>query len=194
MNYKIAITGHTRGIGQAIFKTFKNHGHDILGFSSSQGYNIGNLEVRQSILEQCKDCDIFINNAYDPDGQTELLKMFIENWDGLNKMIINISSKLVFYPGPTNAFFDRYISDKKEQNLICSKRTYTDNPKILNIMPGLVETEMSKIFSAPKISCDDLANYLYDIVKYKDIVSTQQIIVDVPGLNWADVKIQNFEK
>ncbi len=194
MTYKIAITGHTKGIGKSIYEVFTEHGHTVFGFSSSNGWDISNLEVRQRIIDQSLEFDIFINNAYAHGGQTDLLKLFLQAWEGQKKMIINMSSKLVFYPGKTNDFFDQYISDKKEQNIICSKRMYSDLPKVLNIIPGLVDTEMSKIFVAPKIQTCALANYIYDLVKYKDVISTQQVILDVPDLNWADVKIENIEK
>ncbi len=193
MTYKIAITGHTKGIGKSIYDVFKEHGHTVVGYSSSNGWDISNSEIRQNIVNQSQDFDIFINNAYAHNSQTDLLKMFIQTWENQNKMIVNMSSKLVFYPGKTNDFFDQYISDKKEQNLICSKRMYSDLPKVLNIIPGLVDTEMSKIFIAPKIETQTLANYIYDLIKYKDVISTQQVILDVPKLNWADVKIQDIK-
>lgn len=188
MMNKIAITGHTRGIGRALYQVFSNN-NQVVGFSSSNGFDISIEQVRNNILSQCKDYDIFINNAYDPVGQLDLLKKLIELWEGKNKLIINMSSKLVFYPGPTNEFFDQYINSKKEQNNVCSKRFYSDNPKVLNIMPGLVETDMSKVFTSKKMDCAHLANFVYDIVKHKDMISTQQLIIDVPGLNWSDVKV-----
>jgi len=186
---KIGITGHTRGIGKAIFNKFLRHNHTVIGFSKSNGYDISDTLIQTKILSECKNFDIFINNAYYPTAQLKLLSSFIEEWKNTNKLIVNISSKLVFYNGPTNKFFEEYIINKKEQNDICMNRLDKDSPKVLNILPGLVDTEMSSIFSAPKIRCEDLADYVYDIIKYRNIVSTQQIIVDVPSLNWKDVKV-----
>jgi len=57
-------------------------------------------------------------------------------------------------------------------------------------MPGLVDTEMSNIFSGSKMTTENLAKFIYDIVKYKDVISTQQIIIDVPGLNWSTVGVE----
>lgn len=185
----VAVTGHTKGIGNAIHTVFKNNGHNVFGFSRSNGFDISNNDVQEHILKQCENIDVFVNNAYAPTAQTVLLKKFINLWKGTDKMIINLSSKLVFYPGKTNDFFDVYIKDKKEQNDICNKRCYSDQPRILNIMPGLVDTEMSNIFDASKMSTNNLANFIYDLVKYKDIISTQQIIIDVPGLDWSTVGV-----
>ena len=33
--YKIAITGHTSGIGKAIYEIGESYGHDMVGFSLS---------------------------------------------------------------------------------------------------------------------------------------------------------------
>jgi NADP-dependent 3-hydroxy acid dehydrogenase YdfG len=187
---KVAITGHTKGIGASIYNKFKTNGHLTSGYSRTTGYDITDSSVQDSILKQCEDFDIFVNNAYAPKAQTALLEKFINQWKNTNKLIINLSSKLVFYPGKTNDFFDMYMNDKKEQNNICIKRVYSDQPRVLNIMPGLVDTEMSNIFTSPKMPCDNVASYIYDIVKYKDVISTQQIIIDVPGLDWSAVGVQ----
>jgi NADP-dependent 3-hydroxy acid dehydrogenase YdfG len=37
---KIAITGHTAGIGQAIAKQYQSQGHKIVGISRRNGHNI----------------------------------------------------------------------------------------------------------------------------------------------------------
>ena len=186
---KVAVTGHTKGIGNSIYNVFKSNGHDTVGYSKSSGFDITNEEIQNQILQECNDFDIFVNNAYAPKAQTMLLEKFIHQWKNTNKLIINLSSKLVFYPGKTNEFFDIYMRDKKDQNNICAKQFYIDQPKILNVMPGLVDTEMSNIFTAPKMTCSNVANYIYDIVKYKDTISTQQIIIDMPGLDRSNVGV-----
>ena len=70
---KIAITGHTQGIGQALATVFQQYGHDIIGFSRSNGFDISNADSRRAIIDQSQDADIFVNNAYHPTGQTSLL-------------------------------------------------------------------------------------------------------------------------
>ncbi len=186
----IAITGHTKGIGNSIYNKFKNSHHNIVGYSRSNGFDISNELVQDQLIKDCQNIDVFINNAYAPKAQTLLLEKFIHMWKGTDKLIVNLSSKLVFYPGKTNEFFDMYMDDKKQQNSICSKRFYCDQPRILNIMPGLVDTDMSNIFSGPKMTCENLANFIYDIVKYKNVISAQQIILDVPGLDWSTVGVK----
>ena len=36
----IGITGHTKGLGHAFFKLFKSQGHEVVGFSRSNGHDI----------------------------------------------------------------------------------------------------------------------------------------------------------
>ena len=40
---KIAITGHTAGIGQALAKLYGQQGHQIVGLSRREGNNIRNI-------------------------------------------------------------------------------------------------------------------------------------------------------
>lgn len=90
---KIAITGHTRGIGKAITEHLK--GNDIIGLSKSNGYDISNV---QQIIDAVKDADIFINNAYSEYYQRDLLIGLYNEWKDTNKMIINIGSIVTDYP------------------------------------------------------------------------------------------------
>lgn len=189
---KVVITGHTRGIGKAIAEVFSNNNFEIIGFSKSAGYDISDQSVRQQILNASVDADVFINNAYDHVGQTELLKGIIEQWEGTDKFIVNMSSKLVFFPGDPAAFgefFETYIEDKKLQNKIISDRHHIALPMLLNVMPGLVETEMAGVFDAKKLEPSAVANTIFNLYKSKDSIAVQEIIVDVPGLNWENIKI-----
>ena len=57
---KIAITGHTAGIGKALTNQYVNQGHEIVGLSKREGNNIRNIP---KICDQIEPCDMFINNA-----------------------------------------------------------------------------------------------------------------------------------
>ena len=67
---KIAITGHTAGIGQALAKQYADRGHEIVGLSKREGHNI---RVIPKIADLIEPCDVFINNAQAGYAQTELL-------------------------------------------------------------------------------------------------------------------------
>lgn len=86
---KIAITGHTKGIGKSIFDYYSNK-HYVKGFSRSTGFDI--TKNVSKILEESSDCNIFINNAWHSAGQLDLLsKWFLDN-ENKNRLIINIGS------------------------------------------------------------------------------------------------------
>jgi len=187
---KVCITGHTKGIGQSLTTIFDSNHHQVIGFSRSNGYDINDFTARESIIIQSLDADIFINNAYDVVGQTELLKSLLNKWAGTDKLIVNISSKLAYYPlGAENGAYDDYIKAKSEQNAIVKSKIFNCKPNILNIVTGLVDTEMSSVFkSNHKIMPMGLAKLIYDIIKYRNIVSVQEIVVDAPGLDWNDIR------
>ena len=92
---KIAITGHTQGIGKCAFKRLSPN---IIGFSKSTGYDITKFNDRKRIIEESKNCDIFINNANAGFGQTLLFLELFEEWRNTNKTIINVGSRIAETP------------------------------------------------------------------------------------------------
>ena len=90
---KVAITGHTSGIGQALFYAVGNG----VGFSRSNSWNINNSVDRQKIIEQITDCDVFVNNAFDGYGQCNMLFEVWKEWFATDKLIINIGSDVTKY-------------------------------------------------------------------------------------------------
>jgi hypothetical protein len=93
---RIAITGHSAGIGLALSKIYKEQGHEIVGLSRRNGYNIRSIP---KIVEKIKDCDTFINNAQAGFAQTELLFAVYKEWQDIeNKKIINISTMMTLEP------------------------------------------------------------------------------------------------
>jgi short-subunit dehydrogenase len=187
---KIAITGHTSGIGKSLFSYFKEMNHDVVGYSRSNGFDIENPNSRQQIIDQCSDIDIFINNAYSSSGQTFLLKELVESWADQKKKIINISSKLSFFPQGTLPMVDEYIKEKAEQNKFIRSLIINDNPKIMNVILGLVNTPMSEVFqSDKKLDPEKLAKLIYDLISQDDFY-VQEVTLDVPDLHWKN--INNF--
>ena len=92
---KIAITGHTQGIGKCAFERLSPN---IIGFSKSTGYDITKFNDRKRIIEESKDCDIFINNANAGFGQTLLFLELFEEWQNTDKTIINVGSRIAEIP------------------------------------------------------------------------------------------------
>ena len=92
---KIAITGHTKNLGEFLHNKLKTDTNDIIGFSRSNGFDIKNPFDRRKIIKQSFEYDIFINLVHNYYHQTDLLFELFKSWEGLPKLIINISSVVV---------------------------------------------------------------------------------------------------
>ena len=120
---KIAITGHTRGIGKALVHRLETSGNNnlfsIKGFSQSTGYNLQRVSTVKKVVQECLDweADVLVNNAYVPDNQVRLLYSMYEQWVDKPKLIINmgaISSDSIsnFAQMGYNKDWTPYVSDK----------------------------------------------------------------------------------
>lgn len=92
---KIAITGHTAGIGQALAEQYTRSGHEIVGLSKREGNNIRNIP---KICDQIESCDMFVNNAQAGYAQTELVFEMAKRWTGTRKHIVIVSTQMTQYP------------------------------------------------------------------------------------------------
>ena len=92
---KIAITGHTAGIGQSLANSYHSRGHEIVGLSKRHGDNIRNIT---KIAQRIEPCDMWINNAQDGFAQTELLFEMARRWQGTRKHIMVISTMMTQQP------------------------------------------------------------------------------------------------
>lgn len=102
---KIVITGHTSGLGKAIYDKFTEVScHEIVGLSRSNGYNIET--DFEKVVEQAAGAELFINNAY-RDGQQ--LKLFHALKNKVDMMVV-MGSVSRQYPEliPTD-----YVQDKQ---------------------------------------------------------------------------------
>lgn len=106
---KIAITGHTAGIGQALAEALSEH--EIVGLSKRHGHNI---HATSKIANLIEPCDVFINNAQSGYAQTELLFEMAKRWEGTNKHIIVISTVMTQNPSSDfqNLDMDHYRVQK----------------------------------------------------------------------------------
>ena len=91
---KIALTGHTKGLGAEILKYFSSN-HSVLGFSRSNGYDIKSPADRKKIIKESENADVFINLVHNYYHQTDVLFELYSMWEQQNKLIINIGSSVV---------------------------------------------------------------------------------------------------
>ena len=139
---KIAITGHSAGIGQALSTIYTEQGHEVVGLSRRNGYNIRSIPKLSSMIESC---DMFINNAQVGFAQTELFWEVWNRWRGQNKTIINISTQMTNDRIAPKEEWDQYIIQKKALELAhtqCQERSPL--PKLILIKPGSIATQPSQ--------------------------------------------------
>jgi len=136
---KIAITGHSAGIGQALAKVCEAQGHEIVGLSRRNGYNIRSLPKIAGMIESC---DVFINNAQVGYAQTELLFEIWRRWKGQQKYIVNIGTAMTDLVLPPKEEWDEYIIQKKALDLstqLLEQRS--EWPRLLLVRPGAIATQ-----------------------------------------------------
>ncbi len=194
IDMKIVITGHNRGLGQAFSTVFGTTPNSIVGFSKSSGCDISLEKDRAIILKELETADVFINNAYDPVGQTELLREAINLWNGTDKFIINVGSKCTtsFINTVENPFvrefIDVYTVAKQQQEQLIKSRLRGSFPKILNVVPGVINTDMASIIESKKLNPMDIASLVYEMFLIKDKIAVQELTVDVPDADWDKLK------
>jgi len=94
---KIAITGHTSGLGRHIFENLNMLGHDCTGLSRKNGYHL--KRHQKEIVEIACSHDVFINCAHKDFHQVEIFDKLIPFWkQDSSKTIINISCWDKFSP------------------------------------------------------------------------------------------------
>lgn len=109
---KIALTGHSRGFGPYIQQKLEELGHEIVGFSRSNGYDLSTSEGRIAALKESEDCEVFINNSTIGGYQSNLLVEWLNYNRSSNKKIINISSYLANIQNPVTSISLEWINKK----------------------------------------------------------------------------------
>lgn len=174
---KIAITGHTAGIGAAFAKGFARHGHEIVGISKRNGHNIRNIpKIRDMILP----CDMWINNAQAGYAQTELVYQIWEFWKNIpNKFIWHISTMLttsqrsVLTNGMTDVAILSYTNQKRAlEDAFYQLKSLSQWPAMTLIRPGRVATQPGQIAGRDgadvDVWVDSLMNF-FDTAKEKNL-------------------------
>jgi len=151
---KVFLTGHTAGIGLAVKNELQSD-YDVFGASRSNGYDIllDYDKVKDTILNG--NYDVFVNNAYVPQKQTQLLKDIYSEWKNFNKTIINIGSIAADLPQTHVDYSGEYSTNKREQkefiekiNFHYSKLDFKNNIrcKLTNIKTDYVLTDFPSIY------------------------------------------------
>ena len=153
---KVVITGHTQGVGKALYEHFQTFGGwEVVGLSRSNGYDIDKDFDR--VVEAASGCFLFINNAYRDQQQTRLVNALKNK---VSKMIV-MGSVSRLYP---ELIHTDYVHDKQALAEAC---------RLISIDPNgidLLHLDLSFIEGMP--DNDDPTHFVSDYnLKFEEIVS-----------------------
>ena len=137
---KVVITGHTSGIGKAIYDKLIELGHEVWGLSRSNAYDLSTNSLGK-FVKAIENNDVFINNAYYEYAQVDLLYRVYEKWKDEYKMIINIGSVT---GDSSKKWPHKYQVHKVALDNASKQLRRVGNCKICNIRPGWVDTPLIK--------------------------------------------------
>lgn len=159
---KVAITGHTSGIGKALTNVFL----DSVGFSRKNGYDLHNRFIREKMYNEISDCDVFINNADLGWNQSVLLYELWEKWKDKDKLIVNIGSDAADY---NQSIARPYNIQKRALQDACLQLQQASQPcKVVLVKPGYVDTPRVQHITATKMDPKELAPYIKELVELRN--------------------------
>lgn len=143
---KIAITGHTKGLGNGLQQHFLEHSLEVVGFSRSNSYDISKIDVIDSIIEETLDYEVFINNAYYENHQSIIASKWFESHKDKPHLLVNISS----IAPVTNSYLEpKYIHEKYSKHKSNLDKISWDinfancKARCINVSPALIDTDMA---------------------------------------------------
>ena len=166
---KIAIIGHTKGIGKAIADLYRKKNYTVVGLSSSNGYDLQCSQVE--IMEQLDDCQLIVLNAYVGRGQMTLLKRIYGKFVFEDKKVAVITSTSGTPMGEDEELLDpEYAEYCKNKKILIEyieqlQQELLNKPlSVYDICPDVVDTDMTKGLweDLPKLRANEVA----DAVRY----------------------------
>ena len=170
---KIAIIGHTKGIGKAIADLYKKKKYQVIGMSRSNGYDLE--KDHEKIMEKISECKLVVLNAHAGTGQLTLLKRIygMHVFDDMKVAVVTSTSGLED-GADYNEFelwnkfeYVQYCEQKKELIGYISElqdELLTKPLSVYDICPDVVDTDMTKGLweTLPKLKPQEVA----DAVRY----------------------------
>jgi len=159
---KIAITGGTAGIGQALGNEYTIRGHEVLSLSRRTGYNIRTIPKTADAIDPC---DVFINNAQVGFSQTELLFEMSRRWKGTKKQIVVIGTMMTLLPTSSMANMEEYYVQKSAlEQAVQQIRQTRPGIALTVVRPGDIATSADKTVP-PSADVDNWAGTLVHILE-----------------------------
>ena len=165
---KIAIIGHTRGIGKAIADLYQKKNYTVVGLSSSNGYDLQCSQVE--IMEQLDDCQLIVLNAYVGRGQMTLLKRIYGKFVFEDKKVAVITSTSGTPMGEDEELLDpEYAEYCKNKKILIEyieqlQQELLNKPlSVYDVCPDVVDTDMTKGLweDLPKLKADEVAEAVH---------------------------------
>jgi NAD(P)-dependent dehydrogenase (short-subunit alcohol dehydrogenase family) len=165
---KIAVIGHTKGIGKAICDLYKKKKYQVVGMSKSNGFDI--IHDQEKILENIEDCSLVVLNAHADRGQLKLLKNIYGRhaFDRMKVVVITSTSGLEEEPDYSQfKIWDKfqyvqYCEIKKELIGYISElqdELFSKPLSVYDVCPDVVDTDMTKGLweHLPKLTAQEVA-------------------------------------
>ncbi len=153
---KIAITGHTRGIGFGLAEAFRGRGDQVFGYSRATDYDLANYITVDRIVSSVhmNECDVLIINAHYQYSQTRLLYSIDTIWANCpDKTIVTISSNSA---DGTKNWAHPYAIQKGALDKTVEQLQNCRPYRLINIRPGYVDTPRVAEITQPKIGMDEI--------------------------------------
>jgi len=190
---RIAITGHTKGIGEQLWNRLDKRGFELKGFSRSNGYNLLKTSTCKKVVREVADwnADVFINNAYVPDNQVRLMYLMYEQWQDRPRLIVNMSatssdSITNFSQMGYNPDWTPYVSDKARldwASLQLANMYKKGKCRVSLVKPGFVDTDSTSMFKEfaedYMMTADSVAEQLEWLIDLGKDVQVRNISFDV---------------
>ena len=141
---KIAITGHTKGIGKACADLLGQQ-HEIVGLSRSNGFDIQQTNM---CAMKIVPCDVFINNAYQGTCQSQLFEVVFKHWKDKSKTIINLGTRALYehnFSGSIYSSDKRHFQHAVEHITFGRQGGFDKQCRVMNLNPGYVNTDMANL-------------------------------------------------
>lgn len=175
---KVALTGHTSGIGAHLFHILKISNFDVHGFSRSNDWDLndyGRVRDFSWFITKYNDFDIFINNAYVGPNNIILLNNVFNKWRGMkDKMIINISSN----SGDSlqrSAPHEYSIWKRAVDNACLAIHSMEHKCRVINFKFGYVDTPRVEHIDKPKLTIEQVVDKIIWAMYLPDNIYLQEI-------------------
>jgi NADP-dependent 3-hydroxy acid dehydrogenase YdfG len=170
---KIVITGHTSGLGKALYENFSKD-HDVLGLSRETGHDL-RIDLCPFIID---NFDVYINNAYSGYAQVDLLYQIFDKNKYRNCTIINVGS--VSADGNRDTV-NEYAIHKAALEKACSQLQLIDTDcRVVHLKLGRMNTPMTDHKSEyPRMNTNYVADAIEWIVNQPKNILVKNLTLDI---------------